>query len=171
MCPYDQWPRGAAGWSRPLPGEDSTRQVGYYTLGSRLSRGAREGDLRGEAPQACSCDDRASRCNYRNSQGAFWVGNSDPKMLTGPKPYVYVTCISTGRRIEEPFARNSGPVAFVHRVRRRNNIRLIVTPDPENENHRVDQVPDWVSLEDALTKAIEAYHGDPRAYLERRCAA
>jgi len=55
--------------------------------------------------------------------------------------------------ISDPFSRTSGPVLFVHRVRycRR---ALIVTPAEHGEAHRVERIPDGVSLEQALEQAL-----------------
>jgi hypothetical protein len=69
---------------------------------------------------------------------------------------VYVTCPACRRKIEEPFQRYSGPVVFVHRHGKKPPARLIVTPDPHGEDHRVQHVRNDVSLEDALVWVLKA---------------
>ena len=73
-----------------------------------------------------------------------------------PNDLVYLRCPVCGRKIEEPFVRGSGPVAFVHRHRGRKNARLVVVPDPDGDDHRIFRVGGDRSIEAVLIELLEA---------------
>jgi hypothetical protein len=66
---------------------------------------------------------------------------------------VEIYCPRCGRRLQEPFARSGGPVAYRHRVHTRGHpctARLIVLP----EQSRAVEIPWNVSFAAALREAL-----------------
>lgn len=68
----------------------------------------------------------------------------------------YITCPKCRRQIREPFSRLSGPVVYVHDRPNRSKCRLVIHPDKMGNDHRVYEVPEDMSLESALVKALAA---------------
>jgi hypothetical protein len=66
---------------------------------------------------------------------------------------VDIYCPRCGRRLQEPFARSGGPVAYRHRIQTRGHpchARLIVLPDQA----RAIEIPSAVSFHVALRDAL-----------------
>lgn len=79
-------------------------------------------------------------------------------MSTEAQPaLVYVDpCPVCGEGIPDPFVAGIGPVPFVHRRSHHRNCRLIVWPSSNGSSPRAYEVPENVSLEDAVTAAVRA---------------
>lgn len=76
---------------------------------------------------------------------------------------VYLDCKRCGRPIPEPFTRLSGPVYRRHDPGPNNaSCHLVVTPDPEGEDHRqvvvaAPQDPKTPTIEDVLDEEVERW--------------
>lgn len=72
--------------------------------------------------------------------------------------WIYLDCPVCRRRLDGPFSRFSGPIPYLHYRRGANHTgracRLLIIPDPIGNAHEVREVPQGMTLEDALDRAL-----------------
>lgn len=77
-------------------------------------------------------------------------------------PLVYLDCPHCKDRIRTPFTRGGPPTVYIHFKSNRASCRLVVQIAATGSEHRLDVVPDRVSLENALMARLQMWEQHTR---------